>query len=212
MRATFSFGIPAALRPGVAGTRRLLYGLFFLAGVAQAAIVPLLPRLSSTYGLSGAQTGLLLALPGLATMAVSVPAGMAADRFGSRRVSLAAGLLLGVSCLLHGVPSLAALLLGRIGFGIAYGVVWTTAVSWLADLHSGAGSPRLGASTTFSSVGIMAGPAIGGLLAELAGVGLPFLLIGGTTFVLMAGLALSGGGARRAPGSAPATSPRALLG
>ncbi|MGH2881684.1 MAG: MFS transporter, partial [Solirubrobacteraceae bacterium] len=64
----------------------LLYGLFFVAGVAQAAIVPLLPRLSGRFDLSASQTALLLALPGLATLAVSIPSGLAADRLGARRV------------------------------------------------------------------------------------------------------------------------------
>ena len=47
----------------------LVYLLFLVAGVAQAAIVPLLPRMSAHFGLSASQTALLLALPGLATLA-----------------------------------------------------------------------------------------------------------------------------------------------
>ena len=50
----------------------LLYSLFLVAGIAQAAIVPLLPRLSAHYALSASQAALLLALPGLATLAVSL--------------------------------------------------------------------------------------------------------------------------------------------
>src|SRR5690348_16125230 len=101
----------------------LVYGLFGVAGVAQAAIVPLLPRMSLHFGLSASQTALLLALPGLATLAVSVPSGIAADRVGARRVTLSAGALLCLSCLAQAVPSLAAVLAGRIVFGIAFGVV-----------------------------------------------------------------------------------------
>ena len=178
-------------RLGFTGARRLLYALFLLAGVAQTAIVPLLPRLSAAYALSGTQTGLLLALPGLATMAVSVPAGVAADRFGSRRVSIAAGLLLALSCLLTAVPSLAAILAGRLLFGIAYGVAWTTAITWLSQLDATPGNDTLGPAVTLSSVGIMAGPAIGGLLAQYAGLALPFVLMAAVTGAVMAGLAVS---------------------
>src|SRR6202012_796990 len=97
----------------------LVYGLFLIAGVASAAIVPLLPRMSAHFGLSASQTALLLALPGLATLAVSVPSGIAADRIGARQVTLGAGALLCVSCAAQAMPSLAAVLAGRIVFGVA---------------------------------------------------------------------------------------------
>src|SRR6202020_3033701 len=98
---------------------------FSLAGVAAAAIVPLLPRLSDRYGLSTSATALLLGLPGLATLAASMPAGLAADRFGARRVTLGASVLLLLACLLQAAPSLRTLLLGHVVLGIASGVGWT---------------------------------------------------------------------------------------
>jgi MFS family permease len=176
-----------------AGLLRLVYGLFVACGVAQSAIVPLLPHLSARYGLSASETALLLAVPGLATLAVSVPAGLAADRYGARRVTLAAGLLLCVSCLAQAGQSLALLMAGRIAFGIAFGVVWTTGVAWLAELDDGTGaggSTRLGPAVTCSSVGVMFGPAVGGLLGQIAGPGLPFVLIAGVTAAVVAPLAL----------------------
>ncbi|MGH2856135.1 MAG: MFS transporter, partial [Solirubrobacteraceae bacterium] len=88
----------------VSARRRLVYALFVVAGVAQGAIVPLLPRFSEQFELSGAQTALLLALPGLATLAVSVPSGVIADRLGARRVTLAAGILLCVSLVAQALP------------------------------------------------------------------------------------------------------------
>src|SRR5437588_11580192 len=91
----------------------LLYSLFLVAGIAQAAIVPLLPRLSAHYALSASQAALLLALPGLATLAVSVPAGVAADRLGARRVTLGAGGLLCLSRVAQAAPWLPALPAGR---------------------------------------------------------------------------------------------------
>lgn len=192
----------------------LVYALFFVAGVAQAAIVPLLPRLSGHFHLAATETALLLALPGLATLAVSVPSGLAADRFGARRVSLAAGILLSLSSLAQATPSLAALLVGRVAFGIAYGVVWTTGMAWLSDMDGAGGGSRLGASVTCSSVGIMAGPAIAGLLAQHLGLAAPFLAIAAAAAAVVAPLALTGGGSSRPPRSAPASagslSPRAM--
>jgi MFS family permease len=171
----------------------LVYGLFVACGVAQSAIVPLLPHLSARYGLSASATALLLAVPGLATLAVSVPAGVAADRYGARRVTLTAGLLLCVSCLAQVGQSLALLMAGRIAFGIAFGIVWTTGVAWLAELDDGAaggGSTRLGPAVTCSSVGVMFGPAVGGLLGQIAGPSLPFVLIAAVTAAVVVPLAL----------------------
>jgi predicted MFS family arabinose efflux permease len=203
-----------------AGLLWLVYGLFVACGVAQSAIVPLLPHLSARYGLSASATALLLAVPGLATLAVSVPAGLAADRYGARRVTLAAGLLLCVSCLAQAGQSLALLMTGRVAFGIAFGIVWTTGVAWLAELDDGEGggrSARLGPSVTCSSVGVMFGPAVGGLLGQIAGPSLPFLLIAAVTVAVVAPLALGSRSVGKRLGG-PAVpgrrslSPRAVLG
>jgi MFS family permease len=197
--------LPLAVRVG------LVYALFFVAGVAQAVIVPLLPRLSARFALTATETALLLALPGLATLAVSVPAGLAADRFGARRVTLLAGLLMCLSSLAQVTPSLAALLAGRLAFGVAFGIVWTTGMAWLSDLDPGGGGRRLGPSVTCSSVGIMVGPAVGGMLAEVAGLAAPFLAVAGIAAAVVVPLAVgvpegrrrrpSDGSRRRSDGS-----------
>lgn len=191
MRMLSTFSLPLSLRLRPRHVLWLLYGLFFVAGVAQAAIVPLLPRLADLYGLSSSQTALLLALPGLATLAVSVPAGLVAGRFGARQVTLAAAALLCLSCVTQATPSLAALLAGRIAFGVAFGVVWTTGMAWLAEIDTGSKGGRLGPSVTCSSVGVMTGPAVGGILAQHTSLGAPFSLIaaaaGLVAFVLWLG-------------------------
>jgi MFS family permease len=185
----------------------LVYGLFGIAGVAQAAIVPLLPRMSVRFGLSASQTALLLALPGLATLAVSVPSGIAADRVGARRVTLSAGVLLCLACLAQAVPSLAAVLAGRIVFGVAFGVVWTSGMAWVADLDEArrdTDPPALGPAVTCSSVGIMVGPAVGGVLAQHIGLGAPFAVVAAAAGLIVVPLALGTRSARRA------TPPRAM--
>ncbi|MGO9820168.1 MAG: MFS transporter [Solirubrobacteraceae bacterium] len=194
----------------------LLYALFLVSGVAQAAIVPLLPRLAEVYDLAPSETALLLALPGLATLAVSVPAGLVADRFGARRATLAAGALLAAACLLQAAPSLALLVSGRILFGVAFGVVWTTGMAWLSEIDTGTKGGRLGPSVTCSSVGVMAGPAVGGILAQQAGLSVPFLLIAAVAALVVAPLALGSGNppARHVEDPeplAPRTSVRSLL-
>jgi MFS family permease len=201
----------------------LVYALFLACGIAQSAIVPLLPHLADRYGLTDSETALLLAVPGLATLAVSVPAGMAADRFGARRVTLTAGLVLCLACVAQAGQSLPLLMAGRVAFGIAFGIVWTTGVAWIGEIDatSGAGrASRLGGAVTCSSVGVMFGPVVGGVLGQAAGDSLPFLLIAAVTAVVVVPLAVGSAGIpaptreRTAGGSSSdgaGLSPRAVL-
>ena len=137
----------------------LVYGLFLVAGVAQAAIVPLLPRMSAHFALSASQTALLLALPGLATLAVSVPSGIAADRIGARRVTLRRGRA--------AVPGLCrprrcrrwprARRADRVRRRLRRGVDERHGLAGRSRTRPGAGR-GLGPAVTCSSVGIMLGP------------------------------------------------------
>jgi MFS family permease len=179
------------MRPPPPGALRyLVYALFFSVGVAQSAIVPLLPRFADRFGLSPSETALLISLPGLATLAVALPAGVAADRYGARRVTLAAAALLCLSCLAQALPSLASLLAGRIAFGFAFGLIWTTGMSWLSELDAGRAVARLGPAVTCSSVGVMIGPAIAGVVGQEISLGAPFVLIAGGSGVITGLLAL----------------------
>ena len=153
----------------------LLHALFFMAGAAQSAIVPLLPRLGHAYRLSPSADAVLLAAPGLATLAISVTAGAFADRLGARRATIAATALMSPAALAQAAPSYSLLIGGRFAFGLAYGIVWTTGVAWMSASHGEAGSPRLGAVATSAAVGMVAGPAIGGVLADAFGLSSPFL-------------------------------------
>ncbi|MEA2146574.1 MAG: Major Facilitator Superfamily [Solirubrobacteraceae bacterium] len=156
----------------------MVHVVLFVASATQSAIVPLLPDLSRLHHLTAATTGLLISAPGLATLAVSAPAGLIADRFGAKRVTVAATALLAMGTLSQALPWLPALLLGRLVFGLAYGVVWTTAVAWLAGAHESANSATLGAVAASSAAGMAAGPGIGGLAAQWVGLGAPFLIVG----------------------------------
>ena len=166
----------------------LLHGLFLIAALAVTVIVPLLPELRRAYDLSTATVALLVAAPGLATLAASLPAGLLADRFGARRVTLWATLMLSISSLAQAAPSYAAVITGRFVFGVAFGMVWTTGVAWMAQSHAPGGSGRLGAVSTSAAVGIIVGPAFGGVVGQHFGVAAPFLVLGAVTAALAAAL------------------------
>src|SRR5580693_9203930 len=169
--------------------RLLMYGLILASAAAQFALVPVMPVYAQRLGLSGLQQGLLLGATGLATLAVSVPAGTLSDRFGSRRITLAAGLLMAAATLGQALAgSFPALLAARLAFGAGYGVLWTAGLCWLA---AAAGGPRaLGGSVASAGVGGVAGPAVSGALAQSLGLAVPLLATAAGFAVITAGLAV----------------------
>jgi MFS family permease len=168
--------------------RLLMYGLIMASAAAQFALVPVMPVYARQFGLSGLQQGLLLGATGLATLAVSVPAGTLADRFGARRITLAAGLLMAAATLGQALAgSFPALLAARLAFGAGYGVLWTAGLCWLA---AAAGGPRaLGGSVASAGVGGVAGPAVSGALTEHLGLAVPLLAAAAGFALITAGLA-----------------------
>ena len=186
--------------------RLLMHGLILASAAAQFALVPVMPVYARQFGLSGLQQGLLLGATGLATLAVSVPAGTLADRVGARRITLAAGLLMAAATLGQALAgSFPALLAARLAFGAGYGVLWTAGLCWLA---AAAGGPRaLGGSVASAGVGGVAGPAVSGALTEHLGLAVPLLAAAAGFAVITAALA-----ALRVPAYTAESHPAALAG
>src|ERR1700734_1362165 len=125
--------------------RLLIGGLIGVSAAAQFALVPVVPVYARRLGLSGFEQGLVLGATGLAALAVSVPAGTLSDRFGPRRITLAAGLLMAVASAAQALAgNFPALFASRLVFGAGYGMVWTAGLVWLAGAAAG-GPPALGA-------------------------------------------------------------------
>ena len=186
----------------------LIYGLILVSSAAQFALVPVMPVYAHRLGLSGFQQGMLLGATGLATLAVSVPAGTLADRLGARRITLAAGLLMAAATAAQACAgSFPALLGARLAFGAGYGIVWTAGLCWLVEV---AGPATLGGSVASAGVGGVAGPAASGALSQHLGLAVP-LLIGAAGFAVitawLAALAVPPGPAASRPAaSRPAAS------
>ena len=173
---------------GTGPFRLLMYGLILASAAAQFALVPVMPVYAHRLGLSGFQQGLVLGATGLATLALSVPAGTLSDRFGARRITLAAGALMAAATFGQALAgSFPALLAARLAFGAGYGVLWTAGLCWLA---AGADGPRaLGGSVASAGVGGVAGPAVSGALTEHLGLAVPLLGAGAAFAMITAGLA-----------------------
>jgi MFS family permease len=183
--------------------RPLIYGLILASAAAQFAIVPIMPNYAHRLGLSGLQQGMVLGAIGLAALAVSLPAGALADRFGARRITLWAGLMMTIAMLGQSFAiNFATLFAARLAFGIGYGMVWTAGVCWLAGAARGASA--VGGSVACSGIGGVAGPAISGVLVQHLGLAIPSLATAGCFAVATAGL-----GALRMPDSPAAARGRA---
>jgi predicted MFS family arabinose efflux permease len=170
---------------------RLLIGaLILVSAAAQFALVPVMPVYAHRLGLSGFEQGMVLGATGLATLVVSVPAGTLADRFGARRITLAAGLLMAAATAAQALAGdFTVLLAARLAFGAGYGMVWTAGLCWLAGAMAG-GPPALGGSIASAGVGGVAGPAISGALAQSLGLAIPLLATAAIFAVITAGLAV----------------------
>jgi MFS family permease len=170
---------------------RLLIGaLILVSAAAQFALVPVMPVYAGRLGLSGFEQGMVLGATGLATLVVSVPAGALSDRFGARRITLAAGLLMAAATAAQALAgSFPALLAARLAFGAGYGMVWTAGLCWLAGAAVG-GPNALGGSVASAGVGGVPGPAASGALAQSLGLAVPLLVTAVGFAVITAGLAV----------------------
>ena len=197
--------------PGVRPFRLLIYGLILASAAAQFALIPVMPVYAHRLGLSGFQEGMVLGATGLASLAVSVPAGTLADRFGARRMTLAAGVLMAAAMLAQALAgSFGLLLAARLAFGVGYGVVWTAGLCWLAG--AAGGPPALAGSIASAGVGGVAGPAASGALTQHLGLAVPLLAAAAGFAVITAGLTvLRVPPVPAAPRSAAAASLRAAV-
>jgi MFS family permease len=168
--------------------RMLICGLVLASTAAQFALVPVLPAYAHRLGLSGFQQGEVLGAPGLAALAVCLPAGTLTDRFGPRRMTLYAGMLMAVGTLVQGLASnVAVLLAARLLFGAGYGIVWTAGLCWLAEAG---GASTIGGSVTSGGIGGVLGPAVSGVLVQRLGLGAPWLLAAAGFAAITVGLAM----------------------
>ncbi len=171
------------------------YAVAFLSEVVWMAIVPLAPGYADRLALSPVETGAVLAAAGFATLVVSLPIGVLADRIGTRRVTLASALLVAASCVGQAAAvDFWSLLVARAVFGVALGAIWTAGLAWVAGIASNRERPSaLGVPVTVAGVGITVGPAFAGLTASGLGVRAPFVVLAAAAALAALALARAGG-------------------
>jgi MFS family permease len=170
-----------------------IYALIFLETLVWIAMVPLAPTFADQLGLSGVETGFILAAASLAALVVAFPLGLLADRLGARQVTIASACLFTLATFGQGVAEeFWSLLLARLVFGVAFGALWGAGASWLSDsLTEESRAGALSAAATVAGLGFTTGPVFGGVLADRYDTGTPFLVAGvaaalGTVFLVVA--------------------------
>lgn len=170
-------------------------------------IAPLLPQIEDRTGASEGELGIALAAYAVPIALLSLPLGRVADRFG-RKGLLIAGLLLVAagSALIAASDSLALLITARVIQGIGSAASWISALALVSDTAPpGRRGEALGVALGATGVGSIAGPALGGVAADLLSYEAPFLIACGCALALAgAAAALLPRGVRRSGPAAPA--------
>lgn len=175
------------LKELILAPRQALLVVVFVVTTGMGMVWSILAVYATSLGASTAVVGLIFAMFGGSRLAVSLPAGVASERFGRRPLMLTGLVFLGASSFVAmTVSSVPLLVLTLIVQGIGQAVYVTAAMAAIADLSTPEGRVRdMAAFQGASTIGISVGPGVGGLAAGAWGYGAPFLLQGALSLVAL---------------------------
>lgn len=174
---------PAMSNRGVMGNSALRAAVFFqlINAFANGTFMVFVPLIASlAFGLSTAETGLVISVSSLSTSVLQRWSGGLADRY-DKTALIVAGTAL-IAATLFVIPSLSgfpALLLAALAIGIGGGVSLpaVTAIVTIAGRSVGQGA-AMGASNTAMGVGMIVSPLLSGMVMDLYGITDVFYLSG----------------------------------
>jgi MFS family permease len=162
----------------------ILFVTAFVDMVGLTMIVPLLPFYATDFGAGAATIGVLISAFSVAQLAVAPVWGRVSDRYG-RRPAIIAGLLITAAAyvLFAFAGSVPALLAARLVQGVGGGTIGVVQ-AYVADVsRPDQRTKSLGWLTAITSLGAVAGPAVGSLLVSLGG--LEFVGLGAAGMALL---------------------------
>ncbi len=165
-----------------------LLGLsIFLVIAATNILTPLLPDVRRDFGVSVTTAGFIVGSYGLARLLVDLPAGLLADWFGPRRLSVFGLVVLVVaSAVGYVAPTIELLIVARVGAGVAVGILATIILSALGATATQANRGKI---MSFFHVANNTGIAVYPLVGGIVGAALSWR----ATFAVTAILALVAG-------------------
>jgi len=144
-------------------------GAYFAVRLAQLLVSPLVPSLRGTFGVSRGTIGLILTGMWLVYACSQVPSGAAADRYGPRRVVVAAlGCTTVAALALAAAPSTLTFGAFTLVLGVGAGLYYTPATALLADRFDDVGRV-IGVHRVGSQVAGLVAPALAALLGARFG-------------------------------------------
>jgi len=150
---------------------------FFLS-LGMGIVNPILPLFARTFDVTFSVAALVVTATGVGRLLIAIPSGIAMDRIGRRPIILTGAALAVVSGVLSGLThSFLQLLFYRVLTGFSMGMWVGARQTMIAD--SVRSSIRGKVMSTFmisSTMGLAAGPALGGFIAELWGFNAPFFV------------------------------------
>ena len=157
----------------------------FVSMLGFGLVMPLLPIYARNFGATGIQLGFLTASFALTRVVSTLPGGWLSDRMG-RKKPIAAGLLMySVVMALYGFSQdVNHLILLRSLQGIASGIVWPVISTMIVDIALPRDRAKaFGFYETMHFLGMIVGPGLGGILAGIFDISVPFFVCGGLAFL-----------------------------
>ncbi len=174
-------------RRTLGGTVGLIRVLLLFESALYAAVTPVLPHYARTLHASKPAVGLLAAAYTLGLLPGSVLGGWVASRFGVRRTTLAGLTAFAFAVAGFGFGAdLVTLDLLRVVQGVACGLIWGGALTWvIAVTPIGRRGATLGSVIGAATLGTLVGPLLG-TFAVAAGTELVFSAVGAVSLALAA--------------------------
>jgi MFS family permease len=171
------------------GSLWLLVAITFVSSLGIAVMVPLIPLYATSLGATPTELGLLTSVFALANAAGQLIAGVLTDRLGSRIfIQGGTATYAGANALIAAAASATTLIGYRSVAGLGAGVNLVATRLYLTQVVSPAHLAFAnGILSAANAVGQVAGPAFGGIVAALADLRMPFLLVAVTSGTALVG-------------------------
>lgn len=153
--------------------------MVFIDSVGYGLVVPLLPLYARTLEATSFQIGLLFAAYAIALLLAAVPVGILSDRLGRKPFILFGMFAMSAAFVFYALAaSYATLMIARVLDGITAAATWSAGLALLGDrLPEEEMGEKLGYALAAMAIGGIAGPLLGGVLADAVGHRAPFYAI-----------------------------------
>lgn len=169
----------------------LITGVVIIGAAIPSVLEPTLPlHLQATFNVEPGYIGMLFAIPTLAYGIAAPLIGKLSGSIGYRKALLLGLLMVTFSFPLTALPeSIWMLAVSLALLGVSMGVVLTPCLPELANISEQSGTSSYGITfaiyNTAYSIGMMLGPILSGMLTDLVGLKLSYLMVGGVVFLYM---------------------------